>query len=177
MSRAPAPRSLAAGAALALAFAACSGGVGTQVGYAPEQPIAYSHATHAGDRQMDCLYCHFGAEQSRHAGVPPASVCMGCHAQVLKDAPEVQKIAAAVAQGKPIAWVKVHRLPDHAWFSHAAHSSAGLKCQGCHGPVETMVRVEQVAPMTMGWCLDCHRLTGKSEMPVTPPSDCSACHH
>lgn len=154
----------------------CGGcSVGTQQGYAPVQPVAYSHALHAGEYQLDCRYCHFGAEKSRHAGVPPLSVCMNCHEKVKRDSPEVARVVQAVESGRPIEWVKVHRLPDHAFFSHASHVAAQVKCQTCHGPVETMVRVEQVETMNMGWCLDCHRRSSARDG-VTPPTDCSACH-
>ncbi|WP_224364407.1 cytochrome c3 family protein [Hyalangium versicolor] len=154
-------------AALAL-LGSCSGPVSNQQGYMPEQPIAFSHAIHAGHYEIDCQYCHVGAERSRHAGVPASSVCMNCHSRVKTDSPEIQKVAAAVQQGKPIEWVRVHRLPDHAFFSHANHVTAGLKCQTCHGPVEQMVRVEQVEPMTMGWCLECHRKTAAEQVSVAP---------
>lgn len=164
----------------ALALCACENGLGTQQGYEPAQPIAYSHAVHAGQFQMNCKYCHFGSATSRHAGVPPASVCMGCHAQVKKDAPEILKISQAVATNTPIQWVKVHRLPDFAFFPHASHVAADLACQTCHGEVQTMTRVRQVATMTMGWCLECHRRmeveTAQSPRPLKPPTDCSACH-
>jgi hypothetical protein len=167
-----------AGLAAAASLAACDGSIGSRQGYEPEQPIAYSHALHAGDLKMDCLYCHFGAEKSRHAGVPPASVCMNCHTRVLPDSPEVQKIRAAIDTGRPIAWTKVHRLPDFAYFNHARHVSAGVLCQSCHGPVETMVRVRQVETMSMGWCLDCHRNPpqGPGGTTLSPPTDCAACH-
>ena len=145
----------------------CSGPVSNQQGYMPEQPIAFSHAVHAGHYEIDCQYCHVGAERSRHAGVPASSVCMNCHTRVKTESPEIQKVAAAVQAGKPIEWVRVHRLPDHAFFSHANHVTAGLKCQTCHGPVEQMVRVEQVEPMTMGWCLDCHRKTAEAQVSVS----------
>jgi hypothetical protein len=127
---------------------------------------------------------------------------MNCHSQVKTDSPEIEKLANAVFEGRPIEWVKVHRLPDHAYFNHSNHVTAGVKCQDCHGPVEQMVRVEQVQPMTMGWCLDCHRktLADKPQAPtgagtllaavrsasgsttpapdrqLQPPTDCSACH-
>ncbi|WP_224242801.1 cytochrome c3 family protein [Hyalangium gracile] len=153
--------------ALALC-AGCSGPVNNQQGYMPEQPVAFSHAVHAGHYEVDCQYCHAGAERSRHAGVPPSTVCMNCHTHVKTDSPEIQKVATAVKEGRPIEWVRVHRLPDHAWFSHANHVTAGLKCQTCHGPVEQMVRVEQAEPMTMGWCLDCHRKTLESQVSVAP---------
>jgi hypothetical protein len=168
--------------ALSLFAGACENGLLTQQGYEPPQPIAYSHALHAGEFKMNCQYCHFGAAQSRHAGVPPAQVCMGCHSQVKKESAEVMKLAKAVADGTPIEWTKIHRLPDFVWFSHQNHMTpaTGLVCQKCHGEVQTMVRVRQVETMTMGWCLDCHRQTladpanaGK----LAPPTDCAACHH
>ncbi|NMO20643.1 cytochrome c3 family protein [Pyxidicoccus fallax] len=158
------------GALSALALAGCSGPVNNQQGYMPEQPVAFSHAVHAGQYELDCQYCHVGAEKSRHAGVPSSSVCMNCHTQVKKDSPEIQKVAASVAENKPLEWVRVHRLPDHAYFNHASHVTSGLKCQTCHGPVQEMVRLEQVEPMTMGWCLDCHRETAAAQVSALPPS-------
>jgi len=174
---------------------ACPSPLNNQQGYMPEQPIAYSHALHAGLYEMDCQYCHTGAEKSRHAGVPPSSVCMNCHSQVRLDSAEVQKLADYVEKKQPIPWVRVHRLPDHAFFDHSSHVVAGgLTCQECHGPVETMVRVWQQETMSMGWCLDCHRKTvnEKKQAPVplawlppgakpvqrqlNPPTDCAACH-
>lgn len=176
-----------------------AGPLNTQKGYMPEQPVAYSHALHAGLYELDCQYCHSGAERSRHAGVPSSSVCMNCHTQVRTDSPEIQKLQRFVESDTPIPWVKVHRLPDFAYFNHASHMSAGLACQRCHGPVETMVRVEQKETMSMGWCLDCHREmraqrpaapTPLATLPLErfanpdaivsrtlePPTDCSACH-
>ena len=173
--------------------------VGTQQGHAPKQPIAFSHALHAGLYELDCQYCHAGAERSRHAGVPPAGVCMNCHTRVKTDSPEIQRLTAFVTSNQPVPWLKVHRLPDFAFFSHASHVGAGLACQKCHGPVEQMVRVVQKETMAMGWCLDCHRQTRVSgveapaplatlalarladadKMPprhLLPPTDCSACH-
>ena len=152
--------------------------IGNQQGYEPEQPIAYSHALHAGRFQIGCLYCHFGAERSRHAGVPPAQVCMNCHSQIKRDSPEVQKIDAAVESGTPIAWTRVHRFPDHAYFDHSRHVAvAGIQCQSCHGPVETMTRVRQAGSMSMGFCLDCHRKGEQSGKGFAPSTDCSACHY
>lgn len=186
---------------LALALGACGNpaSINLQQGYQPEQPIAYSHALHAGLYELDCQYCHTGAERSRHAGVPSSSVCMNCHSQVRTDSAEIQKLAKFVAEDKPIPWVKVHRLPDFVYFNHASHVSAGLECQRCHGPVQQMVRVEQKETMSMGWCLDCHRdvrdVQATAPQPLatlpaeklaapetivsrtlTPPTDCSACH-
>lgn len=152
--------------------------LGYQNGYAPKQPVEFSHAMHAGELKLDCLYCHYTAERSRHAGVPALSVCMNCHLQVKKDSPDVQKLTAAWKGETPFAWVRVHRYPDFAWFSHRNHiTQGGLKCQQCHGPVETMVRLRQEFPMTMGWCVNCHRDTAaKSGGKQTPPLDCASCH-
>jgi cytochrome c7-like protein len=172
-------RLLPAAAVAALALG-CDNGFLTQQGYEPAQPIAFSHALHTGQFQINCQYCHFGAGQSRHAGVPPAQLCLGCHSQVKKDAPEIVALTKAVQENRPIEWVRVHRLPDFAWFSHQNHVSAGVECQTCHGPVETMVRIQQVETMTMGWCLDCHRRTladPEQSRRLQPPTDCAACHH
>lgn len=138
--------------------------VGVNQGYSPDQPIAFSHKIHVGENKIDCRYCHFGAEQGRHAGIPPANVCLNCHNKIKKDSPEIQKIAKAVAENKPIEWVKVHNLPDFVYFNHSQHVNAGVDCRSCHGPVETMGRMRQDQPLTMGWCIDCHRKQG-----IAPP--------
>ena len=165
-------------AGAALAAPGCDGGVGTRQGYEPEQPIAYSHALHAGELAIDCQYCHFGADTSRHAGVPPAHGWMKSPTEVLKDSPEIQKLKSAMDSGKPIEWVKVHRLADFVYFNHSRHVGAGVACQQCHGPIETMPRVRQVETMTMGWCLDCHRNppAAPDGAKLAPPTDCAACH-
>ena len=185
-SRSLLPRSLAStawAAALALPLGACEP---TNQGYAPPQPIKYSHAVHAGGLRIPCLYCHYGAERGRHAGIPPASVCLNCHRQVLPDHPEVRKVRAAVEQQMPIEWNRIHQLPDHAYFSHQAHVRAAVVCQTCHGSVEQMGRVAQEAPLTMGWCLSCHRKgsqragAGFGAIPAAQANrltDCGVCHH
>lgn len=185
-SRSLLPRSLAStawAAALALPLGACEP---TNQGYAPPQPIKYSHAVHAGGLRIPCLYCHYGAERGRHAGIPPASVCLNCHRQVLPDHPEVRKVREAVEQQMPIEWNRIHQLPDHAYFSHQAHVRAAVVCQTCHGPVEQMGRVAQEAPLTMGWCLSCHRKgsqragAGFGAIPAAQANrltDCGVCHH
>src|SRR5262252_10612315 len=117
--------------------------LGNQQGYEPVQPINFSHKLHAGDNQINCLYCHSSAERSAVAGIPAASTCMNCHSQVKKDSPEIQKISQALASNTPIEWIRVHRLPDHAKFDHSRHVAAGVKCQQCHGAIETMYRVSQ----------------------------------
>ena len=151
-------------------------------GYSPTQPIAYSHAVHAGAMQIECQYCHYGAERSRHAGIPPAKICMNCHEQVLPDHPEVAKIKVALETGEPIKWVRVHYVPDHVFFDHSVHVNADVSCQQCHGPIESMGRVEQWAPLTMGWCIECHRDSSEASSPgnavrASPLTDCAICHH
>jgi Cytochrome c3/Class III cytochrome C family len=131
--------------------------LGVHQGYSPGQPIAFSHRIHAGDNQIPCLYCHHAARTSRYAGIPPASVCMNCHGMLERQTAEIEKLKEAVQQERPIAWLKVHNLPDFVYFNHSAHVLSGVACQQCHGPVERMDRVEQAAPLTMGWCLECHR--------------------
>jgi hypothetical protein len=186
---------------------------GNNQGYEPAQPIAFSHRLHAGELQVSCLYCHSGAETSRHAGIPAANVCMNCHRFVTatyaavraEDAeaerehraprrvvsPELQKLYDALAldrdlkprpgaRATPIVWTKVHNVPDFVYFDHRAHVTAGVACQECHGPVETMERMRQVQTLTMGWCVNCHRTvdrTGVAGRPVRASLDCITCHY
>jgi hypothetical protein len=131
--------------------------VGIHQGYAPNQPIAFPHKVHAGDNKIPCLYCHYAARTSRHAGIPPASVCMNCHTLVEKQTVEIERLKEAVQEQRPIRWVKVHNLPDFVYFNHSQHVLSGVACQRCHGAVEQMDRVEQVSSLAMGWCLECHR--------------------
>lgn len=137
----------------------------TDVGYQPQQPIPYSHALHAGQNEMDCRYCHYNVERSAHAGVPPTQVCMNCHAQVKKDSPILEPLRKSWADGSPIRWVRIHKAPDYVYFNHSAHvavgvgeNRAGIGCETCHGRVDLMAEhgVEQVQPLSMSWCLDCH---------------------
>lgn len=132
--------------------------------YEPDQPIKFSHRVHALDNQTDCLYCHSIAEYSPSAGIPSTSQCMNCHVIVREGTHsgrfEINKLVDAHENGIPVRWIRVHNLPDHAFFSHAQHTgAAGLDCSECHGEVETMDRVKQVSDLSMGWCLDCHRST------------------
>lgn len=151
--------------------------VGVQQGYAPVQPIKYSHELHAGKYKINCLYCHSGADKSKQATIPSASTCMNCHAHVTASAkydgavsPEIAKIYDAVGWDankkaydpsktqKPIKWVRIHNLPDFAYFNHSQHVKTGkVECQSCHGPVETMKVVYQQSSLQMGWCINCHR--------------------
>ena len=150
-------------------------GVGVTTNYMPEQPIAFSHELHAGINGVDCNYCHSSARHSKHSGIPSANVCMNCHTYI-NEGPsgteEIQKIYTAVGfdpdsrtyiegyEQQPIKWVRIHNLPDHAYFNHSQHVVAGgLECQECHGPVEEMEVLYQYSELTMGWCIDCHRET------------------
>ena len=179
---------------------------GNQQDYEPIQPIEFSHQLHAGEMEINCQYCHFGAEDSRHAGIPPASVCMNCHefvnntfnetrlADQEKRTPipskEIAKIYASLGRNmdgtntgktKSTEWVKVHNVPDFVFFSHKPHVNAGVDCAKCHGDVATMTRVKQVNDLSMGWCLDCHR---QDHEPIQQAAgrtaqlqDCAACHY
>jgi hypothetical protein len=151
--------------------------VGVHQGYAPEQPIAFSHKLHAGDAKVPCLYCHFGARTSRHAGIPPANVCMNCHAILTKQTVELEKLKEAIEQRRPIAWIKVHNLPDFVAFNHSRHLVAGVECRSCHGAIASMVRVEQQAPLTMGWCVECHRSRRRDRSVPADNLECGKCHY
>ncbi|MBW3468945.1 c-type cytochrome [Arthrospiribacter ruber] len=140
--------------------------VGVQQGYAPKQPIAFSHELHAGQYEIQCQYCHTGVELGKSANIPSANICMNCHMHIQnvggKDgiSPEIQKIYNAVDNDQPIEWVRVHNLPDLSYFNHAQHVVVGgVECQTCHGPIEEMEVVYQHSSLTMGWCIDCHRQT------------------
>lgn len=138
--------------------------LGRSQNYEPDQPIKFSHAVHAKQNKIDCLYCHATAEYSKTASIPEANVCLNCHTLVREGTRtgrfEINKIHAAIEKNKPIEWVKIHNLPDYTYFNHAQHVSAGkISCQTCHGPVEEMDRVKQVSDLSMGWCINCHRTT------------------
>ena len=148
-----------------------------------DQPIAFSHKLHAGDKQIPCQYCHAYARSSAVAGVPSVQTCMGCHQLIAARQPEVRRIAAFWQQRQPIPWVKIHNLPDFVYFSHKRHVRAGVACQECHGPVETMDVVKQVSSLEMGWCIDCHsqriaRVPDPEERLLTQQRmlDCATCH-
>lgn len=126
-------------------------------GYAPEQPIPFSHKLHAGDNKIPCMYCHSSAEKSRHASIPSLNVCMNCHNVVKTDSPLIKQVRAAYDSGKPIEWVRVHELPDYVYFPHKRHVAKGVSCETCHGNVKEMDRIEQKGALTMGWCMECHR--------------------
>ena len=132
--------------------------IGIQQGYAPRQPIAFSHQLHAGQYQIECQYCHTGVMKSKNANIPSANICMNCHSAIKKDSTEIKKIYFAIENNIPIEWVRVHNLPKLAYFNHAQHVKVGgLECQNCHGAIEEMEVIYQHAPLTMGWCIACHR--------------------
>lgn len=140
--------------------------------YAPKQPIDYSHKLHAGDLGIDCQFCHTYARRSRSAGIPAVAQCMACHQLVHADKEPIQQIAAAYADNQPIEWVKVHDLPDFVYFNHKRHVKAGFECQECHGPVEEMEVLYRHAPLTMGWCVNCHQDNRDKGASL----DCLTCH-
>ena len=127
------------------------------IGYAPEQPVAYSHALHAGELGIDCRYCHTSVETTAKANIPPTATCMNCHSYIKTESEKLAVVRESAATGEPIKWLRVHDLPDYAYFNHAGHVQSGVGCVSCHGRVDRMEVVEQVKPLTMGWCLECHR--------------------
>ena len=202
---------------------------GNQEDYQPHQPIAFSHRLHSSELAIDCLYCHYAAEKSRHAGIPAASICMNCHkfitatmgafqaedkARLLALAKEEERPSNPVISKElaklyealglddktrerdseksqqPIAWIKVHNLPDFVYFDHRSHLIAGVECQQCHDAgemvdtametVDTMEQVRQMQSLTMGWCVNCHREVnqlGVNEKDVHASLDCTTCHY
>jgi mono/diheme cytochrome c family protein len=138
---------------------------------APVQPIEFSHAIHAGSYRIDCQYCHADARRAPYAGLPSVARCMGCHKIVAAQGnPEIRKLQGYAERQEAIPWVRVHKVAGFVSFPHKRHVQVGLACQQCHGPVEAMQRVAQVAPLTMGWCVGCHAER-------RGPLDCVACHH
>jgi hypothetical protein len=122
-----------------------------------DQPVEFDHRHHVRDGGIECLYCHSAAERSAAAGVPATAVCMGCHAQIWNQSPQLEVVRRSYFSGEPIPWKRVHDLPDFVYFDHSVHVTRGIPCERCHGDVGRMPRVVQVQPLTMGWCLDCHR--------------------
>ncbi len=175
----------------------------TDVGYRPVQPINFSHKLHAGDLGMDCRYCHNQVEFAPAANVPTVQTCMNCHKLVGIENEKLLPLRESWATGDPVQWIRVHNLPDYAYFNHSAHVNAGVGCISCHGNVRWMPIITQVEPLSMSWCLECHRnpddhlrpvseitnmewtpLPGHAEFveqlkkdnQVKPPTDCSGCH-
>lgn len=175
----------------------------TDVGYQPEQPVPYSHKFHVAELGMDCRYCHVGVETSPVAGVPPTQTCMNCHTMVKPTSDSLKVVIESWETGKPIQWVKVHKSPDYVYFDHSAHVNVGVSCVSCHGRVDRMSTVVQMEPLSMSWCLDCHRNPEEhlrpvsevanmrwkrsedhaefinrtmQELDISPPTDCQGCH-
>lgn len=176
----------------------------TDVGYAPQQPVNYSHRVHVDQLGLDCRYCHSFVEIADVSNIPATETCMNCHEIVLPQSLDLMPVRASWADDSSIPWVKVHQLPDYAQFSHAVHVNSGVGCETCHGRVDQMDVVSQVEPMSMGWCLECHRepeqylrpndeittmgymhsadylkinLDRVREEGIRPPTNCSACHY
>lgn len=173
------------------------------VGYQPTQPIEYSHALHAGKLGIDCRYCHTPVESAAHAAIPPAQTCMGCHTNLLADSSKLEELRKRFADGMPVQWVRVHDVSDFAYFDHSAHVNRGVGCVECHGRIDRMEKVFQAKPLSMSWCLDCHRNPDARLRPpelvtkmdwkpddkqaewaqsfrkthnINPKQDCSTCH-
>ncbi|MCS7091046.1 MAG: cytochrome c3 family protein [Verrucomicrobiota bacterium] len=129
----------------------------TRVGYQPLQPVAFSHKVHVDQLGLDCRYCHHDVERAWFSNIPASSTCMNCHNQVLKDDPRLALVRESVATGRPIPWVQVHKVPDYVYFNHAVHVNRGVSCVECHGRVDQMDEVYHAKPLSMAFCLDCHR--------------------
>jgi hypothetical protein len=175
----------------------------TDVGYAPEQPVPFSHRLHAGELGIDCRYCHNTVEQAATAAVPPTATCMNCHQRIAPESEKLRPVRHSAATGEPVPWVRIHDLPDYVYFDHSIHLAKGIGCVSCHGRVDTMDVVAQRETLSMGWCLECHRkpephlrpidritdlgwvpdedgdVLGarlRKEYDVNPTTDCSTCH-
>lgn len=122
-----------------------------------EQPVQFSHKHHVGDDGIDCRYCHSGVESSAYAGIPPTKTCMNCHSVLYNNSAYLEPVRESYRTDKSIVWVKVHRLPDYVYFNHSIHVNKGVGCSSCHGQINQMPLVFQAKPLTMQWCLDCHR--------------------
>jgi hypothetical protein len=143
----------------------------TKVGYQPSQPVPFSHKIHAGQLGLDCRYCHSFAESAAHSNIPNSQTCMNCHSQVQRENPVLAPVRESFATGKPVEWVQIHKLPDHAYFNHAVHINRGVSCVSCHGRVDQMDVVAQDQSLAMKWCLDCHREPEKHLRPLDKVTD------
>lgn len=144
-------------------------------GDAIEQPVEFDHRHHVRDDGIDCVYCHETVETGASAGLPSTAKCMGCHVQVWPDSPRLARVRASWTSGTPLRWKRVNALPSHVYFHHGVHVHAGVPCARCHGDVGDMPRVSRQAPLTMNWCLDCHRRRSGGRA-ITRLTTCSACH-
>jgi hypothetical protein len=132
----------------------------TAVSFTLDQPVPFSHRHHVAGLGIDCRYCHTGVETAADAGLPPTFTCMTCHSQIWTNAAMLAPVRESLAQDKPLRWQRVNRLPDYVYFNHAIHVAKGVGCASCHGAVDRMPLVYKAEPMTMQWCLDCHRDPG-----------------
>lgn len=177
----------------------------SRVGYAPVQPVPFDHSLHAGQLGIDCRYCHIGVDKSATSAVPSAQTCMNCHSIIKPQSPLLEPVRRSFETGEPVPWVRIHALPDYAFFNHSVHVNRGISCVECHGKVNEMTVVRQDQPQSMSWCLDCHRspaerirapgdiynldsptlaAQGKlaeahqfiKDWNVKPPQSCSGCH-
>lgn len=179
----------------------------TRIGYAPVQPVPFSHALHSGQLGIDCRYCHIGVDKGAVSSVPTAQTCMNCHntGLIKADSPLLAPVRASYASGDPVKWVKIHQVPDYVYFNHAVHVNRGISCVECHGQINEMDVVAHSKPLSMGFCLDCHRdpaayvrpldqvtnLNWKPEQAaehakwaeafvknnkISPPQSCTGCH-
>lgn len=146
--------------------------VSSATGAAYEQPIAYSHALHAGELKIQCQYCHVGVAKGPVAGIPSVEKCMGCHENIATDSPEVQKLTGYWERQEPVPWVRVNEQPSFVYFNHSSHVASGVTCGACHGDVANMAVVEPAVNMNMGFCLDCHAEQENKDALW----DCAVCH-
>lgn len=175
------------------------------VGYQPLQPVSFDHSKHVDQLGIDCRYCHTYVDRSEHSNIPGSNTCMNCHSQVLPNAPTLAPIRESYETGMPVNWVRIHKTPDYVYFNHAVHVNRGISCVECHGNINEMQTVYQAKPLTMQFCLDCHRnpeafvrpldevynLDWKADSPeaqlemgtqfvhdwkINPPQSCSGCH-
>jgi hypothetical protein len=155
---------IAIGAAIGLAYARSDYVTGVNV--VQPQPVQFSHEHHVGGLGIDCRYCHLPVEESSFAGLPSTHTCMTCHSQIWNQSPQLALVRESYETGVPIPWTRVHQLPDFVFFNHGIHVQKGIGCAECHGRVDTMAQMWQAEPMTMEWCLDCHRQPERAIRPV-----------
>jgi len=143
----------------------------TRVGYEPIQPVAFPHSVHVDQLGLDCRYCHNTVEKSWYSNIPATATCMNCHVQVLKDDARLALVRQSAATGEPIPWVQIHKMPDYVYFNHSVHVNRGISCVECHGQVNSMEEVYHAKPLSMTFCLDCHRDPARRVRPLEKITD------